>query len=63
MRADCAICMRVCPYNKDFSKWYMRLFRDLLNSPLRKVMLWLDNKMKFDVRKPPREWWGDTPAK
>ncbi|MBT3703916.1 MAG: reductive dehalogenase [Alphaproteobacteria bacterium] len=62
MRADCAICMRVCPYNKDFSKWYMRLFRDLLNSPLRKVMLWLDDKLKFDARKPPHEWWGDTPA-
>jgi len=25
-------------------------------------MLWLDDKLKFDARKPPHEWWGDTPA-
>ena len=61
MRADCAICMRVCPYNKDYSKWHWRLFRDVLNSRFRKLALWLDDKLKLETRKPPREWWGDAP--
>ncbi|MDX1407527.1 MAG: reductive dehalogenase domain-containing protein, partial [Saprospiraceae bacterium] len=25
MNSDCAICIRVCPYNKDYSKWWNRL--------------------------------------
>ena len=29
LKTDCAICLRVCPYNKDFSKWYFRLGRRL----------------------------------
>ena len=42
MNTDCAICIRVCPYNKDYSRWWNRIGIKLANSPLRKWMLKLD---------------------
>ena len=57
MNTDCAICIRVCPYNKDYSKWWNRLGIRLANSPLRSFMLKLDNWLGFGKRKLPQEWW------
>jgi len=57
MNTDCAICIRVCPYNKDYSKWWNRLGILLANSPLRKLMLWLDDRLGFGKREKPEEWW------
>lgn len=57
MNTDCAICIRVCPYNKDYSKWWNRLGIRLANSPLRRLMLWLDNKLGFGKRMKPNDWW------
>ena len=58
MNTDCAICIRVCPYNKDYSKWWNRLGIGLSNSPLRRVMLWLDTFLKYGQRLKPDEWWS-----
>jgi murein DD-endopeptidase MepM/ murein hydrolase activator NlpD len=56
MRSDCAICMRVCGFNRDYSKWRHRLWLRLALSPFRRVALWLDrNRGK---RKRPSEWWS-----
>jgi reductive dehalogenase len=55
--SDCAICLRVCPYNKDFSRWWARVGRVLAGTPLRRLMLWLDKKLGFGERWKPREWW------
>jgi len=57
MNTDCAICIRVCPYNKDFSKWWNRIGIRLANSPLRKLMLKLDDFLKFGKRVVSTEWW------
>ncbi|MBX2877124.1 MAG: reductive dehalogenase [Saprospiraceae bacterium] len=57
MNTDCAICIRVCPYNKDYSKWWNRLGIKLASSPLRRIMLWLDNKLGFGKRMKPADWW------
>ena len=57
MRSDCAICMRVCPYNKDFTKPLMRLARRLAGTRLRRLMLWLDIKLGYGERMPPDKWW------
>ncbi len=57
MNTDCAICIRVCPYNKDYSKWWNRLGFKLAATPLRKMMLWLDNLMQFEKRLSPIKWW------
>jgi len=55
--SDCAICIRVCPYNKDYSKWWNRLGIKLANSSLRKQMLWLNNKIGYGKRVSPESWW------
>ncbi|MHA1536964.1 MAG: 4Fe-4S double cluster binding domain-containing protein, partial [Alphaproteobacteria bacterium] len=57
---DCAICMRVCPYNRDFSKPISRLWRWLAGTRLRKAMLWLDNRLGANARLKPRDWWAAT---
>jgi len=56
MSSDCAICMRVCPFNRDFSKWQHRLWLKLALSPRRRLALWLDRKR--GGRKKPSEWWA-----
>ncbi len=58
LKTDCAICMRVCPYNKDFSKWYMRTARWLAGTKLRRLMLWLDVKLGYGERDAPQKWWS-----
>ncbi len=56
--SDCSICIRVCPYNKDYTKWWVRVGRRLAGTPLRRLMLWLDVKLGFGERMPPKRWWG-----
>ncbi len=61
--SDCSICIRVCPYNKDFSKWYTRLGRWLAGTRLRKLMLRLDLALGFGSRMQSKRWWrgeGET---
>ncbi|AXI55571.1 3-chloro-4-hydroxyphenylacetate reductive dehalogenase (plasmid) [Pseudoseohaeicola sp. NH-UV-7] len=56
---DCAICMRVCPFNRDFRKWHHRLWLKLALSPWRKLALFLDRNR--GGRKKPSKWWdGET---
>ena len=55
--SDCSICVRVCPYNKDHIKWWVRAGRWLAGTPLRRLMLWLDVRLGFGGRAQPREWW------
>lgn len=58
-RTDCAICMRVCPFNRDFTKTRHRLWLKLALSRLRKFALWLDrNRGK---RSKPADWWQKAP--
>ena len=62
--SDCSICMRVCPYNKLYPKPLYRLGRWLAGTPLRRLMLWLDIKLGYGLRKPARGWWerSDSPG-
>ncbi len=53
---DCAICLRVCPFNRDFRKWQHRAWLKLALSPLRKLALWLDRKRGGRVK--PSAWWN-----
>lgn len=55
--SDCSICIRVCPYNKDFSKWIHRLGRKLAGTGLRKLMLKLDKWLGYGRRLKPSLWW------
>jgi reductive dehalogenase len=55
---DCSICIRVCPYNRDFGRWWNRLWRSLAATPLRGLLLRLDALTKRGERMPPKRWWG-----
>lgn len=55
--SDCSICIRVCPYNQDYSKWHNRIGRRLANGPLRHFMLWLHLKLGRGERLKPTRWW------
>jgi len=57
MNSDCSICIRVCPYNKDYSKWWNRIGIRLANGPLRRFMLWLDDVLEFGKRHTAQWWW------
>lgn len=63
MNTDCAICIRVCPYNKDFSKWWHRLGIKFANSPLRRAILKLDGIWKFGERVLTAKWWQKATKK
>ena len=56
--SDCSICIRVCPYNKDYRKWWARAGRRVAGTPLRRAMLWLDDRLGFGARMKPGAWWG-----
>lgn len=56
LASDCAICMRVCPFNRDFSRWPHRLWLRLALSPLRRIALWMDRKR--GGRTKPGDWWS-----
>jgi len=58
MKIDCAICMRVCPYNRDYTKPLSRMMRRLMGSPLRGVARWLNRKLDHGNRIAPKEWWA-----
>jgi epoxyqueuosine reductase len=62
---DCAICVRVCPYNRDFSTWRARAWRWLAGTRLRRLALWIDSKADHGRRLAPIQWWqrsGDPRA-
>jgi epoxyqueuosine reductase len=58
---ECGICMRVCPYNKDISRWWRRLYyrfwQRLAASPFKRAALKLDVALGFGKRMKPSEFW------
>ncbi|MEM7268831.1 MAG: reductive dehalogenase domain-containing protein [Pseudomonadota bacterium] len=58
LASDCAICLRVCPFNRDFSRLRNRLWLKLALSRLRRLALWLDDKSGRAARAKPKDWWA-----
>jgi epoxyqueuosine reductase QueG len=58
LSTDCAICMRVCPFNRDFTTWRDRMWLKLALSPWRKWALWWDVKSERAARLKPKDWWA-----
>ncbi|CAN0074582.1 unnamed protein product [Chrysoparadoxa australica] len=56
LASDCAICLRVCPFNRDYSRWTARLWRRLALSRFRRVALWLSRDHGARVK--PQNWWA-----
>lgn len=57
---DCSICVRVCPYNRDYSRRLNRLWRWLAGTGLRRLALWFDRLSGRGRRVAPDAWWGGT---
>ncbi len=57
---DCSICVRVCPYNRDFRRWRNRAWRWLAGTWLRRVALWLDRISGRGKRLKPSRWWHEA---
>ena len=55
--SDCSICIRVCPYNKDYSKSINRIGMRLAGTLLRNLILWIDLKLKNGKRQKSSNWW------
>ena len=55
--SDCSICIRVCPYNRDFTRWYNKVWRYLAGTRLRHLMLWTDYRFSPRTRNSARQWW------
>jgi reductive dehalogenase len=60
---ECSICIRVCPYNKDYRKWWHRIGIRLAGTPLRRLMLKLDDALGFGKRLKPADWWKLRPGR
>ena len=54
---DCSICVRVCPYNRDYGRRTSRAWRWLAGTRLRRVALWLDRRSGRGRRMAPSKWW------
>ncbi len=59
---DCSICVRVCPYNRDYTGWWSRAWRWMAGTPLRRIALWLDRRSGRGERLKPSRWWRASGA-
>lgn len=59
--SDCSICVRVCPYNRDYTKRRNRLWRRLAGTALRGLMLKVDGWSGRGERVAPKRWWRTAP--
>ncbi len=55
---DCSICVRVCPYNRNYPRWLLRLRARLMGTHLRRPLLFIDGVLGHGERQAPRVWWG-----
>lgn len=55
LASDCAICLRVCPFNRDYTRWSARIWRRLALSRFRRLALWLARDHGKRVK--PGDWW------
>ncbi|MBM4185928.1 MAG: reductive dehalogenase [Gemmatimonadetes bacterium] len=55
--SDCSICIRVCPYNRDYSRWYHRLWRATAATWMRGILLWVERRLGRGERRPAGWWW------
>ncbi len=57
INTDCAICIRVCPFSRDYSQRRHRLWRHLAGTRLRGLLLALDDRLGGGRRRKPTDWW------
>ena len=57
INSDCSVCIRVCPYTRDYSALSGRLWALLAGSPLRRLALRWDRAQGRGTRVSSLEWW------
>ena len=57
INTDCSVCIRVCPYTRDYTKRSNRWWARLAGSSLRGVALWLDRRSNRGDRVSAKDWW------
>ncbi|MEM9653604.1 MAG: reductive dehalogenase [Actinomycetota bacterium] len=57
INTDCAICVRICPWTRDYSKRRHRLWRRLAGTRLRGLLLAIDDRLGGGKRLKPNDWW------
>ncbi len=60
LRTDCAICMRVCPFNRSYNRWQDRLWRWLATGKGRKLARLWQEKQGKRPRLKPGDWWAKS---
>jgi epoxyqueuosine reductase QueG len=58
LKTDCAICMRVCPFNRIYARWKDRLWRWLAMGRWRWLAQVWARRVGVRARLKPRDWWG-----
>jgi len=57
INSDCSVCVRVCPYTRDYTQLRHRAWLRLADSPLRRLALRLDRKFDGGKRVMTETWW------
>lgn len=57
INSDCSVCVRVCPYTRDYTRWQNRLWLRLADSPLRRLALRIDRRLGGGKRVSAETWW------
>lgn len=57
INSDCSVCVRVCPYTRDYTQRRNRAWLRLADSPLRKLALHLDRRFGGGKRVQAEHWW------
>lgn len=55
---DCANCIRTCPYNKDMRELRSRLIVRALGTPLRRLALRIDDRLRLHDQMSAEGWWS-----
>lgn len=63
INSDCSVCIRVCPYTRDHSKFSNTVWARLAQGRLRKLALWLHLRSGTADRVSPAEWWSGNGTK
>ena len=57
INSDCSVCIRVCPYTRDYTRRRNRWWARLAGTRLRRVALRLDKRMGHGARVSSKDWW------
>jgi reductive dehalogenase len=63
INSDCAICVRVCPFSRDYSLALNRWWRRLAGTRFRRLALRIDDRLGGGRRLKPTDWWAGARAR